>query len=47
MKILAATVARVLSRHGINSAEAATMPLFRGAADEPEGPGNPAEEPRP
>ncbi|HEX8572081.1 MAG TPA: sugar transferase [Allosphingosinicella sp.] len=43
LKILAITVARVLSRHGINSSEAATMPLFRGAPDEPEAPGEPAE----
>ena len=46
LRILAATVARVFSRHGINSGEAATMPVFRGA-DGPEGPGAPAEEERP
>jgi len=41
MKILAVTVGRVLSRHGINSSEAATMPLFGGAPDDPQGPGGP------
>ncbi len=40
LKIILSTILRVVRRHGINSADAATMPAFRGETELPSGSGS-------